>query len=75
MFQNKRVWWLFIATWLIVTAVLSMIAPGAKEFAEGNKNAGLPEDVASIIADKKLAEHFPQDGGCLYFQFFIKKKV
>lgn len=67
MFHTKRIWWIFIATWLVVTTVLSLSAPGAKEFAVGNKNAGLPEDVASIVADKKLAEHFPEDEGMPLF--------
>ncbi len=73
MFKSKRLWWIFIATWLIVTTVLSMVAPGAKEFAEGNENAGLPDDVASIVADKKLAEHFPQDGGLPLFSVLHKE--
>lgn len=67
MLNKKRIWWISIATWLVITTVLSMIAPGAKEFAVGNENAGLPEDVASIVADKKLAEHFPEDGGMPLF--------
>lgn len=74
MFKNKRVWWISIATWLIITTVLSMVAPGAKEFAEANKNAGLPEDAASIIAGKKLEEHFPEDGGMPLFSVLHKEE-
>lgn len=73
MYKNRRIWWMLIAIWLIITVVLSMVAPGAKEFAEGNENAGLPDDVASIIADKKLSEHFPQDSGMPLFSVLHKE--
>lgn len=74
MFKSKKLWWIFIATWLILMTVLSMVAPGAREFAEGNENAGLPADVASIIADKKLAEHFPKDDGLPLFSVLHKEE-
>lgn len=72
--QPKRYWWLLIAVWLIVTTVLSMAAPGAKEFAEGNKNAGLPDDAASIIADRELEKYFPADGGMPLFPVLHKEE-
>lgn len=73
MMKSKRLWWIFIATWLAVTVVLSMIAPGAREFAEGNKNAGLPDDAASIIADRQLEKYFPADGGMPLFPVIHKE--
>lgn len=72
MYKNRRIWWIIIAIWLVVTTVLSIVAPGAKEFAEGNKNGGLPNDVASIIADKELSKHFPQDSGMPLFSVLYK---
>lgn len=72
MFNKKRIWWIFIAAWLAVTVVISMIAPGAKEFAQTNKNAGLPDDAAAIIAEQKLEEHFPKDGGLPLFSVLHK---
>lgn len=64
---------MLIAIWLVITVVLSMVAPGAKEFTEGIENAGLPDDVASIIADNKLSEHFPQDSGMPLFSVLHKE--
>lgn len=72
MLKGKRVWWLIIATWLVMTIVLSMLAPGAKEFAETNKNAGLPDEAASIIAERQLEEYFPEDGGMPLFPVLHK---
>lgn len=72
MMKNKRIWWLFIASWLIITTVLSMLAPGAKQFAEGNDHAGLPDDAAAIIADYELEKHFPADGGMPLFPVLHK---
>lgn len=71
--KNKRIWWLSIIGWLLVTTILSMVAPGAKEYAEGNANAGLPDDALSIIADQKIDEYFPEDGGMPLFPVIHKK--
>jgi uncharacterized membrane protein YdfJ with MMPL/SSD domain len=53
--------------WIALTVILSGLAPGGKEFVESNKDAGLPADVESIIADRQLDKHFPQDGGMPVF--------
>lgn len=70
--NRKRIYWLSIIGWLVVTIVLSMVAPGAKQFAEGNKNAGLPDDAMSIIADQQIEKYFPADGGMPLFPVIHK---
>ncbi|HLR11526.1 MAG TPA: MMPL family transporter [Sporosarcina sp.] len=70
--NKKRIWWISIISWLIVTTVLSIVAPGAKEYAEGNQNAGLPDDALSIVADQQIEKHFPEDGGMPLFPVIHK---
>lgn len=70
--NRKRIYWLSIIGWLVATVVLSLVAPGAKQFAEGNKNAGLPDDALSIIADQQIEKHFPADGGMPLFPVIHK---
>ncbi|KXH78314.1 MMPL family transporter [Sporosarcina sp. HYO08] len=70
----KRKWWIAVISWLLVTIILSAVAPGAKEFTEANKNAGLPDDAASIIADEQLEQYFPQEGGIPLFAVLFKEE-
>ncbi len=72
--KGKRLWWTFIVAWLALTVILSGLAPGAKEFAQSNKDAGLPADAASIIADRQIEEHSPQDGGMPLFSVLHKEE-
>ena len=53
---------------------MSGLAPGGNEFLESNKDAGLPADVESIIADRELEKHFPQDDGMPIFAVFHKEE-
>ena len=59
--------------WIGLTVLLSGLAPGAKEFVQANKDAGLPADAESIIADRQLEKHFPEDGGMPLFVVFHKE--
>lgn len=72
MTKGKWIWWLSISIWLALTVLLSVLAPGSKEFTVGNKDAGLPAEAASIIADRQLEKHFPQDGGMPLFAVLHK---
>lgn len=72
--MNKKRWISFAAVWLLITIVLSIVAPGAKEFAVPNKDGGLPSDALSVEAEKKLAEHFPQDDGMPLFGVLYSEK-
>jgi putative drug exporter of the RND superfamily len=71
--KGKRLWWLSVGVWIALTIILSALAPGGKEFVQANKDAGLPADVESIIADRQLDKHFPQDGGMPIFAVFHKE--
>lgn len=68
--KGKRLWWLSVSLWILVTVVLSALAPGAKEFVQANKDAGLPADTEAIIADRQLEKYFPADGGMPLFAVF-----
>jgi len=70
MFKNKRLGCFSLSIWIFLTVVLSAVAPGSKEFVQANKDAGLPEDAESIIADRQLEKFFPQDGGLPLFAVF-----
>ncbi|WP_210471833.1 MMPL family transporter [Sporosarcina sp. 6E9] len=72
--KGKRLWWLSVSVWIGLTIILSALAPGGKEFVQANKDAGLPADVESIIADRQLDKHFPQDGGMPIFAVFHKEE-
>ncbi|BAQ09532.1 MMPLdomain protein [Bacillus sp. OxB-1] len=67
MTMNKRFWWISFGVWVLLAVLLSGFAPGAKDFVVANKDAGLPEDAESIIADRQLEKYFPQDGGLPLF--------
>lgn len=72
--KGKRLWWMSIGIWLIVTIILSGIAPAAKEYVIANKDAGLPAEMESIIADRQLEKHFPKDGGLPLFAVIHKEE-
>lgn len=73
MISGKRLWWLSISIWVVLTVALSAFAPTANEFVEANKNAGLPADAEAILADKKIEKHFPQDEGIPLFSVLHKE--
>jgi len=66
--KSKWIW--FAVTWIVLAIVLSAVAPGGNEFVAANKDAGLPADSESIIAEQKLEKYFPQDGGLPLFTVF-----
>ncbi|MFD1020234.1 MMPL family transporter [Thalassobacillus hwangdonensis] len=59
---SKKGMFITLIIWLVALFALSGTAPGAKDFAVNTTGAGLPEDAASVIADKKMAEHFEDSG-------------
>ena len=68
--QGKKIWVWSAAIWILLAVVLSVSAPGGNEFVTANKDAGLPEDAKSIIAERNLEKYFPQDGGLPLFAVF-----
>lgn len=70
--KGRRLWWLSIGIWLIITVLLSSLAPGSKEHVIANKDSGLPSDAPSIVAAYELEKYFPNDGGIPLFGVFHK---
>ena len=68
--SGKRIGVWSVAIWILLAIVLSAFAPGGKEFVTANKDAGLPADAKSIIAERNLEKYFPQDGGLPLFAVF-----
>ncbi len=69
----KGKWWFFLIIWVALAGILSSFAPGAKDFVAANKDAGLPADAESIIADRQLEKYFPDDDGLPLFAVFSKE--
>ena len=70
---SKRFWLWSVGIWLLLTVVLSGVAPGAKESTQTTKDGGLPADAESVLADRELAKHFPNDGGMPLFAVYHKE--
>ncbi|MEH7385860.1 MMPL family transporter [Bacillus sp. JJ1521] len=67
---TKKGMWITLATWLIITIVLAVFAPNAKDY-EVSRIDSLPEDAKSVLAKNKVDEYFKDsDGtpGILVFQ-------
>ncbi|RWR13515.1 MMPL family transporter [Siminovitchia fortis] len=71
--KGNRLWWFMLVIWAALAGILSSAAPGAKEFVAANKDAGLPPDTESIIADRQLEKYFPEEGGLPLFAVFSKE--
>ncbi len=52
-----------LIVWLVVVAILSAVAPGAKENAVSSQEASVRENQPSEIAEQIMEEHFPSDDG------------
>ncbi len=70
--RGRRLWWLSIGIWLMITILSSVFAPGSNENVIANKDFGLPSDSPSIVAGYELEKHFPNDGGIPLFGVFHK---
>ncbi|WP_225220874.1 MMPL family transporter [Bacillus norwichensis] len=71
--KGNRLWWFALIIWAALAGILSSFAPGAKDFVAANKDAGLPPDAESIIADRQLEKFFPDDEGLPLFAVFSKE--
>lgn len=52
-----------LIAWLLVVAILSLVAPGAKEFAGNSHEGSVKGDRPSEIAEQIMKEEFPSDDG------------
>lgn len=62
MITRKGVW-LTLAVWVVAAAVLSVIAPGSKEYSVNNVSKLYPETSPSEVAQQKVDEYFKDDDG------------
>lgn len=60
--SSKRGMWITLAIWLIVTMLLAVFAPGAKDY-ESSSIQSLPDDAKSIIAQEKVDQYFTNNEG------------
>ena len=60
---GKRRYAITLLIWIVAAAILSLAAPGSKEFVKPNQNSGMPSDEPSIVAAGKVKEYFPEGGG------------
>lgn len=62
MITRKGVW-LTLAVWVVAATVLSMFAPGSKEYSVNNVSKLYPETSPSEMAQQKVDEYFKDDDG------------
>ncbi|WP_078381868.1 MMPL family transporter [Sutcliffiella halmapala] len=60
--STKRGMWITIITWLVITLVLAVFAPGAKDYQVTSVDS-LSDDAKSVIAQKKVDEYFKDSEG------------
>ncbi|MEH7250941.1 MMPL family transporter [Neobacillus niacini] len=59
---SKKGMWITLGIWLLVTILLSALAPSAKEYEVSSINS-IPEDAKSIIAQNKVDQYFKNNEG------------
>ncbi|MFJ7728695.1 MMPL family transporter [Neobacillus sp. NPDC097160] len=71
--STKKGMWITLAAWLIITMVLAMFAPSAKDY-EVSRIDSLPKDAISVIAQKKMDQYFPNNEGTPAILVFQSKQ-
>ncbi|MFK9092693.1 MMPL family transporter [Bacillus salipaludis] len=71
--STKKGMWITLAAWLIITMVLAMFAPSAKDY-EVSRIDSLPNDAKSVIAQKKMDQYFPNNEGTPAILVFQSKQ-
>lgn len=59
---TKKGVWITLVTWLIITMLLAVFAPNAKDY-EVTRIDSLPDDAQSVIAQSKIDEYFKDSNG------------
>lgn len=59
---TKKGMWITLASWLIITILLAVFAPNAKDY-EVSRIDSLPDDAQSVIAQSKVDEYFKDSNG------------
>src|SRR5690554_5215695 len=71
--SRKGIWFILI-TWIISVGLLSA-APSANDYKVNTGENDLPDDVQSVIANKKLSEYFPDNAGLLALLVFHNENI
>ncbi|MGG7620882.1 MMPL family transporter [Bacillus coreaensis] len=75
--STRKGTWVTLGVWVIVTVLLAILAPSAKEY-ESSNITSLPSDAKSVIAQNKLDQYFKDNDGIpaiLVFQSSDAKAV
>lgn len=75
--STRKGTWVTLGVWVIVTVLLAILAPSAKDYESSNINS-LPSDAKSVIAQNKLDQYFKDNDGTpaiLVFQSSDAKAV
>lgn len=75
--STRKGTWVTLGVWVIVTVLLAIFAPSAKEY-ESSNITSLPSDAKSVIAQNKLDQYFKDNDGIpaiLVFQSSDDKAV
>lgn len=59
---SKKGMWMTLGIWLLVTVLLAVFAPSAKDY-EVSKIDSIPKDAKSVIAQNKVDEYFKDNDG------------
>ena len=60
--STRKGTWVTLGVWVIVTVLLAVFAPSAKEY-ESSNITSLPSDAKSVIAQNKLDQYFKDNDG------------
>lgn len=60
--STRKGTWVTLGIWLIVTFLLAILAPSAKDYESSNINS-LPSEAKSVIAQNKLDQYFKDNDG------------
>ena len=60
--SSKKGMWVTLAIWLVVTLVLAVFAPSAKDY-ESSSIDSIPADAKSVIAREKVDQYFKDNDG------------
>ncbi|MBO0960498.1 MMPL family transporter [Neobacillus sp. MM2021_6] len=71
--STKRGMWITLSIWLVMTILLAMLAPSAKDY-EVSRIDSLPDDAKSVIAQKKMDHYFPNNEGTPAILVFQSKE-
>ena len=59
--SSKKGVWISLSAWIIITILLTFLAPGSRDELSVKEGSGMPDDALSEQANRVLDEHFPGD--------------